>query len=123
MVRKLVAIIMLAFAVALITLPASSSLVPMSWGFPTMSSDHSLTVFENQFAQARDVQGAEIAFGSGFSDFGGVGVSSAFPTILQNADSESLFKQCRFMEERESFCFAYPYLSIGCSPIPSMGFI
>lgn len=62
MVRKLLSVVMLSLVVAALAVPAAASLVPMSWGFPQLVQDHTLTVFERDVALATDDQAAAISF-------------------------------------------------------------
>ena len=120
MVRKLFTIVLLALTVILVSMPVGASLVPMSWGFPTLVQDNSLTAFENNVATSSDTEAAAVAFPT--SSAGGV-FGTAFPTISQTAAKEDFLQSNRFMQQKQSMAFAYPYLSIGGSPVPSMGFL
>jgi hypothetical protein len=116
MVNKLAMVLFAVTIIALLTLPAYASLVPMSWGFPTLVQNNSLTDFENNFAFATDFESSDISFPTttGFS---------AFPTITQISNTSNLLSQCKFMNQQQSMQFAYPWISIGFSPVPSMGFL
>jgi hypothetical protein len=122
MVRKIMLLVALSLFVALVSLPASASLVPMSWGFPQLAQTSTLTAFDRSFAQSTASDAAAVAFPTAGNAYDGV-FSSAFPTITQTAAKNDLLSQCRFMNQQETFAFAYPYLSIGGSPVPSMGFL
>jgi hypothetical protein len=94
----------------------------MSWGFPTLVQNNSLTSFENNFALSTDIETADISFptvgdSSCFSGFG------TFPTISQTADASNMLCQTKFMNQQQSMQFAYPWFSVGFSPVPSMGFL
>lgn len=124
MVRKLFTIVLLALAAILIAVPAGASLVPMSWGFPTLVQDHTLTAFENNLAESSESESAAVAFPTSGSSFCGTSVfGSAFPTITQSAARDDFLMQNKFMQEKQYMAFAYPYISIGGSPVPSMGFL
>lgn len=127
MVKKLVTIVLLVLAASMLMLPATAALVPMSWGFPQLWQDRELTAFEKSFAEATESQSAAVAFPTAGATTAGLGTGSvfgaSFPTITQTGAQNNLLVNTRFMQERESFAFAYPYLSIGGSPVPSMGFI
>jgi hypothetical protein len=123
MVRKLLSIVMLSLALAIIAMPAVASLVPMSFGFPTLVQDHTLTVFEKDSAVATDNEAAAVAFPSTASSLCGSTFGSAFPTISQTSVQSQVLNSCKFMNENEHFAFAYPFVSIGGSPVPSMGFL
>lgn len=119
MVKRIFMAVLAGMCVLLMVLPSGASLMPMSWGFPSFSQDSSLDVFEKEIATASDVESASIAFPtSGCSAFG-----SSFPTIAQTADQNQLLSSIRSMNQRETQSFAYPFLSIGYSQIPSMGFL
>ncbi|WP_048198702.1 hypothetical protein [Methanocella arvoryzae] len=125
MVRKLFTVVLLALAAILISIPASASLVPMSWGFPTLVQDHTLTAFENNLAESSESQSAAVSFptsGGSFCDTGSL-FGSAFPTITQSGARDDFLMSNKFMQEKQFMAFAYPYLSIGGSPVPSMGFL
>ena len=123
MVRKLLSIVMLSLVIGILTVPAAASLVPMSWGFPQMVQDHTITAFEKDFAVATDNEAAAISFPTSASDLCGSAFGSAFPTITQTAVQSQTLSSCKFLTENEHFAFAYPFLSIGGSPLPAMGFL
>jgi hypothetical protein len=122
--RKIIIMAMLVGAVmALLTLHASASLVPMSWGFPQMTQSSSLTAFQKDTALATDDEAADIAFPTTASALTGSTFGSSFPTITQTSAQSQLLNSVKFQNENSNFRFAYPFLSIGGSPIPSMGFL
>ncbi len=121
MVNKLAMVLFTVTAVSLLTLPAYASLVPMSWGFPTMVQNNSLTEIENNFATSNDFQVSDITFPTASID--GISGFSAFPTISQMANANQTLSQFKFMNQQQSMQFAYPWVSIGFSPVPSMGFL
>ncbi|WP_424357431.1 hypothetical protein [Methanocella sp. MCL-LM] len=124
MVRKLFTVVLLALAAILISIPAGASLVPMSWGFPTLVQDHTLTAFENNLAESSASESAAVAFPTSAGSFCGTSAfGSAFPTITQSAAKDDFLMSNKFMQEKQSMAFAYPWLSIGGSPVPSMGFL
>jgi hypothetical protein len=123
MVRKLLSIVMLALVIAFLAAPAAAALVPMSWGFPTLVQDHTLTAFEKDTAVATDNEAAAVSFPSTASSLCGSTFGSALPTITQTAVQSQMLNSCKFMQENQHFAFSYPFLSIGGSPIPSMGFL
>ena len=122
MVRKLLSIVILSLAVAFLVVPAAASLVPMSFGFPALVQDHTLTVFEKDSAIATSDEAAAVSFPTASSVCGST-FASAFPTITQTAVQSQLLNSCKFMQENEHFAFAYPFVSIGGSPVPAMGFL
>jgi hypothetical protein len=91
----------------------------MSWGFPAMVQNNSLTDIEHSFALATDFENASISFPT---TTGGI-INTAFPTISQISNQSQLMTQFKFMNQQQSMDFAYPWLSIGFSPVPSMGFL
>ncbi len=119
MVNKLAIVLFMAAAFALLAMPAYASLVPMSWGFPTLVQNNSLTEMEMNFASATDFETADISFPT----MGTITGFSAFPTISQTADRTNELTQFKFMNQQQSMQFAYPWISIGFSPVPSMGFL
>jgi hypothetical protein len=123
MVRKLLSIVMLSLAIAFLAAPVAASLVPMSFGFPTLVQDHTLTAFEKDTAVATDNQAAAVSFPTTASSLCGSTFASSFPTITQTSVQSQVLNSCKFMNENQHFAFAYPFVSIGGSPIPSMGFL
>ncbi len=123
MVRKLLTVVMLSLAIAALTVPAVAGLVPMSWGFPTIVQDHTLTAFSKDSAVATDNEASAISFPTTASALCGSTFGSSFPTITQTAVQSQLLNSVKFMQENEHFAFAYPFISIGGSPVPSMGFL
>ncbi|MGA9139899.1 MAG: hypothetical protein WBZ29_06720 [Methanocella sp.] len=111
-------------AVALMVVQAGASLVPMSWGLPQMVQSNTLTAFQKDSAIATDDEASAIAFPTTASSItDGVFASSAFPTISQTAVQSNMLNSVKFQNENAFSAFAYPFLSIGGSPIPSMGFL
>jgi uncharacterized protein YybS (DUF2232 family) len=123
MVRKLLSIVMLSLVAAFLIAPAAASLVPMSFGFPQMVQDHTLTAFEKDTALATDNEAAAVSFGASASDLCGSAFGTSFPTISQTSVQSQLLNSVKFMNENEHFAFAYPFVSVGGCPIPSMGFL
>ncbi len=103
----------------LIALPACASLVPMSWGFPTLVQNNSLTSFQSGFQNANDLETSDISFPT--TSDGIIGTS--FPTISQIGQKSNVLTQMDFTQQKQYSQFAYPYLSIGLSPVPSMGLL
>jgi hypothetical protein len=123
MVRKLLSIVLLSLALAVLAAPVTASLVPMSFGFPTLVQDHTLTVFEKDSAVATEESAAAVSFPTTASDLTSSTFGSSFPTISQTAVQSQVLNSVKFMNENEHFAFAYPFISIGGSPIPAMGFL
>jgi hypothetical protein len=107
---------------ALMVLQAGASLVPMSFGFPQMTSSSSLTAFSKDTASATDNEAAAVAFPTAVDSVNSV-FGTSFPTISQTSLQSQLLNSVKFQNENSNFAFAYPFLSIGGSPIPSMGFL
>jgi hypothetical protein len=118
MVNKSAMVLFALAVVAVMTVPSYASLVPMSWGFPTLVQNSSLTSFENDFAQANDFELSNISFPTTTSS-----ISSAFPTITQISNQSQIASKFSFANQQQSSYFAYPWLSVGFSPVPSMGSI
>jgi len=118
MVNKSVIVLFALAVVAVMTVPSYASLVPMSWGFPTLVQNSSLTSFGNDFAQASDFELSNISFPTTTS-----AISSAFPTITQISNQSQIASKFSFANQQQSSYFAYPWLSVGMSPVPSMGSI
>lgn len=115
------------FAIAILTLlamEADASLVPMSWGFPTLVKNSSLTSFENMFALQTDNEFTDISFPTMSSDMSMAGFGySTFPTISQVSSKSNMLYSVSFTNQQESMQFSYPWVSVGFSPVPSMGFL
>lgn len=108
-----------ALAIVSLTAISAASLTPMSWGFPVMVQNQTLSQTNMAFQNASNVQSANIAFPTVAT---GV-LGTTFPTILQNVDQSQTAMQLSNLDETQSTAFAYPWLSIGGSPVPSMGFL
>lgn len=122
MVNKLAVVLFIIMAFGVMALQSSASLVPMSWGFPTLVQNQSLTDFENSFAFSNDFESSNISFPT-IASTGSIAALSAFPTINQTSNVTNLLSHCKFMNQQQSMQFAYPWISIGFSPVPSMGFL
>jgi hypothetical protein len=117
----LITAVLMGMLIGLLVLPAGASLTPMAWGMPIMSSGASLTAFGKDTAALTDNEAAAVAFpGSGGLGLGVSGMS--LPTIAQSAALSQILSSEQLMNANQNFFFAYPYLSIGGAPIPSMGF-
>ena len=117
--RLLVITLLLGAMIGSSLLPAWASLTPMAWGMPIMASSGSLTAFQNNAAALTDNEAASVAFPTGASCFG---LGTAFPSIAQTSLQSQLFNSVGLLSANQNYFFAYPYLSIGGAPIPSMGF-
>lgn len=119
MLKRLVMTAFVLTAIVLVALPACASLVPMSWGFPTLVQNNTLTSFQSAFSNANDLETSDISFPT--TSDGVLGTS--FPTISQIGQTNALQTQLAFTQQKQYSQFAYPYLSIGLSPVPSMGLL
>ncbi|HTY91318.1 MAG TPA: hypothetical protein VMC84_09095 [Methanocella sp.] len=119
MKKKLTILTLVLLAAVAISGVASAGLVPMSWGFPVLIQKASLTGLQTSAATAHDIETANIDF----SGFGGSIFGSAFPTIGQTADQGQTLTTLDFANQCQSSYFAYPFISIGGSPIPSLGLL
>lgn len=120
MMKKFVLFALVLLASAAFIVPAGASLVPMSWGFPVLIQNASLTGLQAETATAHDIESANIGFPS--AGLGGGLFGGAFPSIAQFADQGTSLTSLGFMNQNQNMIFAYPYISIGGSPIPGMGF-
>lgn len=120
MVKRLALLTLVILAITALAYPAAANLIPMSWGFPVMAQNASLTNFQTSTQSVSDLESANIAFPTvlGGGLFGG-----AFPSIAQNSLQNALGSNLGFQQQTQSSVFAYPYISIGGSPVPGMGFI
>lgn len=119
MIKRLILTALTIGVVAFLAMPSYAALVPMSWGFPSMVENNSLTSFQSMFQESTDVEAADISFPT----IGNTALGMSFPTILQNAEATNTLSQMAFQNQQQYAQFAYPWLSIGFSPVPSMGFM
>lgn len=120
MMKKIVIAAFVSISIAFMVLSSQASLVPMSWGFPSFDQTSSLSQFENSVATASDVEAASVAFPTTGSDSI---LGTSFPTITQTTDQSQLLSSVKSLNQQDSQRFSYPFLSIGYSQIPSMGFL
>jgi len=83
----------------------SATLTPLSFGFPTMTQFSTNTAFNKGFAQAFDIETADI------SPFGSIGCS--FPTIGQSAVQGQVVNQCEFSQSTVFSAYSYPAVDTG----------
>ncbi len=121
MKRILILVIIVGVLIGFSILPACAGLVPMSWGMPIVKQSASLTAFQKDTAAATDNAAAAVAFPDSIG-LGGSVFGSAFPTITQSSAQSQLLNSVRFQNENQDFLYAYPYFSLGGSPVPGMGF-
>lgn len=117
--KKIVATAIVSLFIALTAVSAQASLVPMSWGFPSFDQTSSLSQFEESFATGSDVESASVSFPTTT----GSALGTSFPTITQTADQNQLLSSIKSLSQQETQRFSYPFLSLGYSQIPSMGFL
>lgn len=115
----LLTLVVLAFSA--VSYPASANLTPISWGFPVLVQNGSLTALQTSMQSASDLESAHIAFPT--AGLGGGLFGSAFPSISQNSLQNALATNMLFGRQTESIYFAYPFLSIGGAPVPSLGLL
>ena len=121
MKRMLITAVLICMVTGMSLLPAVAMLTPMAWGMPIMAGGASMTAFGKDTAAYADNEAAAVAFpGSGGLACGGLG--GALPTIAQTAALSQLLSSEQYQNANQNYFFAYPYLSIGGAPIPSMGF-
>ncbi len=94
--------------------------MPMSWGFPTLVQNSSLVNFENFVQGENDFEFTDISFPTASSSTYGF---STFPTIKQMSQKIAFANSVSYSNQQQSMTFSYPWISIGYSPVPSMGFL
>lgn len=120
MVKMIKLILLSVSVIGLLSPSAYADLVPMSWGFPTFTQNNSLSNFEQDFGFNSDFELSSVSFPtSSGSDL----LGSSFPTITQISNQTSMAGVIKFSHQEQSAQFSYPWLSIGFSPVPSMGFL
>ncbi len=121
MMKGIVLVVLIGLVFGSAAVPAVASLVPMSWGFPQMSQSTSLTAFQKDTALATDNEASAISFSDTASALTGSVFGSSFPTIAQTGVQSNLLSSVKFQNENANFAYAYPFLSLGGSWLPSMG--
>jgi hypothetical protein len=119
MFKRSIMVALVMGVVAIMAMPGYASLVPMSWGFPTLVQNNSLTNFQNALQSSTDYELSDISFPTTSS---GV-LGTAFPTMSQLSNIGNSLSQVAFSNQQQYSQFAYPWLSIGMSPVPSMGLL
>ncbi len=120
MVNKIKLILLSVSVIGLLSMPAYADLVPMSWGFPMFTQNSSLSNFEQDFGLNTNFQLSSVSFPT---SSGSSMIDSSFPTITQISNQTSMAGVIKFSHQEQSAQFSYPWLSIGFSPVPSMGFL
>jgi hypothetical protein len=95
----------------------------MSWGFPQIVQDHTMTAFQKDTAFSSDNETASISFPTTSGDITGSVFGSSFPMISQTSEKTTFMSSVRFQNENEHFSFSYPFMSVGNSWMPSMSFM
>jgi predicted PurR-regulated permease PerM len=117
MLKRIIKATLVMLAIIMVSLPAYASLVPMSWGFPSLVQNNSLTSFQSDLSNATDLQTSNIAFPTTSTGT----LDTTFPTISQVSQTGNMLSELDYTDQNEYSQFAYPWLSIGDSPVPSMG--
>jgi hypothetical protein len=120
-----IVLVIFAFAVlALLSVPAYASIEPMSWGFPSLIQNNSLLHLENSVAWQTNYGLSDISFPTSTSswDTSTIGFGT-FPTMTQLTDNKAFASSFSYTNQQSSSVFTYPWISIGFSPVPSMGFL
>ncbi len=120
MVRKIMTLAFAVMAIAMLTSMTVASLIPMSWGFPVLIQNQTLSSSDMEFANAADVQSAAVSFPT--TGTSGI-LGASFPTILQTGNQDQTALKLATMDQTASSTFAYPWFSMGGSPVPSMGLL
>ncbi len=121
MLRKIITLALAVMAILMLTSTSVASLVPMSWGFPVLLQHQTLSSSDMEFANAADVQSSAVSFPTTSTTSGILG--SAFPTILQTGNQDQTALKLATMDQTADSTFAYPWFSMGGSPVPSMGLL
>ena len=121
MVRTIIALSLVTLAIVALTSTAYASLIPMSWGFPVMTQNQTLSSMDLEFANGASAQSAAVSFPT-VSTAGSI-LGTAFPTILQDNTANQMALKLATMDQTASSSFAYPWFSMGGSPVPSMGLL
>ena len=119
--RRFVLVALVLLVVTAISYPVCASLIPMSWGFPVLVQNNTITGLQASTQSLTDNEMADISFpGTGIS--GGL-FGSIFPSIAQNSLQNAFGSNLGFGQQSQTTFFAYPFISIGGSPIPGMGLL
>jgi hypothetical protein len=124
MKKNIVLVIFAVAVLAMLSMPAYASLEPMSWGFPSLIQNDSLLHFENSVAWQTNFEFADISFPTSTSswDTSNLGFAT-FPQITQITNNSAFMQSFSYTNQQASSVFTYPWISIGFSPVPSMGFL
>jgi hypothetical protein len=104
-------------------IPVSADLVATSFGFPVIVQNGSTTAFNQDTANAVDLENVAIDFPTAEEGTLGFGpVSLAFPSITQNVLQTQDVTHTDFAQTNEYAEFAYPFTSVGATALPGFGF-
>lgn len=121
MLNKIITLAIAVMAILMLTSTSVANLVPMSWGFPVLIQNQTLSSTDMEFANGADLQSSAVSFPTSTSTDGILG--SAFPTILQTGNQAQTALKMTTMDQTANSEFAYPWFSMGGSPVPSMGLL
>ena len=121
MVNRLVIAAFLCIFVSFMVVTSNASLIPMSWGFPVMKQNQTLSTMNMQFTNATDLSAATVSFPTTSTTDSLLG--SSFPTILQTGDQGASQLSLSTSDATADSTFEYPWFSMGGSPVPSMGLL
>lgn len=121
MLRKIVTLAFAVIAIMMLTSTSVANLIPMSWGFPVLIQNQTLSSSDLEFANGANVQSSAVSFPTTSTTSGILG--SSFPTILQTGNQDQTALKLATMDQTASSTFAYPWFSMGGSPVPSMGLL
>jgi len=114
------AILMVFTASLFIVSGAEASLMPASFGFPTIVQMANSMAWNQDTANALKYEDVSIDFGGGVP-FGPV--SLAFPSIHQTSLECQSMTHTDFAQTSEYAAFAYPFVGVGPYGLPGFGFI
>ena len=119
--RIVIAAAFLCIFTVFIAMTSHASLIPMSWGFPVLQQNQTLSTMNLQWTNATDASDSSVAFPTTTT---GTGIlSSSFPTILQTGDQFATQFTLSKSDETANSLFEYPWFSMGGSAVPSMGLL
>jgi hypothetical protein len=120
MVKRIVIVAFLCIFAAFMVAESGASLMPMSWGFPVLTQNQTLSTTSMQLANASDLSTSSVSFPT--STTSGI-LSSSFPTILQAGDQDATQLTLTTSDATADSSFMYPWFSMGGSAVPSMGLL
>jgi len=114
--KALIAILIVAAA---ISVPVSAQLASTAWGFPTIVQSSNSVAFNQDTANALDYENTNINFPTSF-DCGAVGL--AFPSISQTSLKTQSMTHTDFAQTNQFAEFSYPFVGVGATGFPGLGF-